>query len=298
MTIRLKDMNEEPPTNRLKIAIVGREKHGKSWLAATGRPIVLVHDFDNRAEALAGKKGVFTISYEENQWPKQPEAAQLFLDILSKLEETLDIHDIANMLRVKNPRIPQVPKGTIVGTNVIDSVQTFGAAFQKYALYGQKDIRRTIKFGGYEVHLPGGWDAWNAEMRPVEDAILRVLALPCDTIINLHETEEETADSTSEKPRFTGKIGVFPVRYQRLIKYVNELWRVKLTQVTSNNKLVYIPRVYPTPTYEFDAATAMLLDPVEDPDICRMIAKHESRQKLLSDSSKNKPQLVSSTTKL
>src|SRR5229473_287625 len=269
MPTELRIMAEEPPVAKLKIALVGKEKHGKSWLSATGRPNVLVHDFDNRAEALQGKRGVYVISYVEPQWPKQPEAAQKFLDNLAKLEDSLDLSDLGF----------KCPKGTLVGTNVIDSIQTFGKAFQNYALYGQKDIRREITFGGLKVFLPGGWDAWNAEMVPVENCVLRTLALPTDTVIVLHETAEETADSTSEKPRFTGRVGVFPVRYQRLIKYFNELWRVKLIQMTVNGKLAYKPQVFPLPNYEFDCATAMMLDAQEEPSIIQMIAKHEQRLK-------------------
>jgi hypothetical protein len=289
MPIEFRIMSEEPPVAKLKIALVGKEKNGKSRTAATARPNVLVHDFDNRAEALQGLRGVYVISYVEPQWPKQPEAAQKFLDNLAKLEESLDLADLGF----------KCPKGTIVGTNVIDSVQTFGRAFQNYALYGQKDLRREISFPGMKVFLPGGWDAWNAEILPVENSILRVLALPSDTVIVLHEIAEETPDSTSEKPKFTGRIGVFPVRYQRLIKYFNELWRVKLIQTSKDNKHVYLPKVFPLPTYEFDCATAMLLDQQEEPSIVEMIKKHESRLKqnglLPSDGAKKQ---LTQTTKL
>lgn len=267
MPIEFHDMAQEPPVSKLKLAIVGHEKNGKSWLAATGRKNVLFHGFDQRAEALSGKAGVFELSYIDPQWPKQPDAAQNFLTNLSRLEESLDLSDLGF----------KVPKGTLVRTNVIDSVQTFGKAFQNYALYNSKDLRRELTIGSMKVFLPGGWDAWNAEMVPVENAILRLLALPTDTIIILHETAEETADSTSEKPRFSGRVGVFPVRYGRLIKYFNEVWRVKLTQSVVNNKSAYTPKVYPLPTYEFDCATAMLLDQVEDPNIEAMIRKHENK---------------------
>jgi AAA domain len=283
MPIELHVMDQEPPVSKIKLALVGKEKNGKSRLASTGRKVVLVHDFDNRAEVLQGRAGVYCLSYVERQWPMQPEAAQQFLDILGQLETSLDMYDLLSFLNSKGIRTPydgKVEKGTIIRTNVIDSIQTFGKAFQNYALFGQKDIRREITFSGYKVFLPGGWDAWNAEMIPVDNSVLRLLALPSDTTIILHETAEETADSTSEKPKFTGRIGVFPVRYQRLIKYVNELWRVKLTQVIDgNNKMVYLPRVYPLPTHEFDAATAMFLDPVEYPDITLMISRHEQRVK-------------------
>ena len=275
--IQLYNMAEEPPVSKLKLAIVGHEKNGKSWLASTGRRNVLVHDFDNRAESLQGKPGVYVISYTDPQWPMQPDAAALYLDVLGRLEESLDLADLVKAIPQLAKNLKQIPKETFIRTNVIDSVQTFGKAYMNYALFGSPTIRRELTIGKMKVFLPGGWDAWNAEMVPVEQAILRFLALPTDTIVTLHETAEETPDSTSEKPRYTGRIGVFPVRYQRLIKYFNEVWRVKLTQTVLNNKSAYSPKVYPCPTYEFDCATAMLLDQVEEPNIEAIIAKHESR---------------------
>jgi AAA domain len=282
MTMQLRVMSEEPPISKLKLAIIGKEKNGKSRLAATARKPILVHDFDGRAEALQGIPGVYVISYVDSGWPIQPTSAQDFLTNISKLEESLDLAKLGF----------RVPENTFVKTNVVDSIVTFGGAFQRYALYNSTDLRRELRIGSVKVFLPGGWDAWNAEMVPVENAILRLLAMPTDTIIILHETAEEAADSTSEKPRFTGRVGVFPVRYGRLIKYFNEVWRVHLEQsVGQNNQLVYRPKVYPLPTYEFDAASTMMLDKVEEPDIAAMIAKHE--QKLLSLDG-TKKQLVTS----
>lgn len=279
MPIELHISSEEPPTEKLKLALVGKEKSGKSWLASTGRKWVLNHDFDNRAESLQGKPGHICISYVEPQWPKQPEAAQLFLDVLAKLEETSDLYDIIEFLRTKKVNIKgNVPRNSIVRTNVIDSIQTMGKAFQNYALFGSSNIRREITFAGYKVFLPGGWDAWNSEMVPVENNVLRLLALPSDTIIVLHETDEEAPGSTSEKPIYTGRKGIFPVRYQRLIKYFNEVWRVRLTPVQGpNNKLSYLPRVFPQPNAEFDSATAMYIDAIEEPSIEALIAKHEKK---------------------
>src|SRR6266404_1570845 len=98
MPTELRIMAEMPPVSKLKIALVGKEKNGKSRLAATGRPNVLVHDFDNRAEALQGRRGVYVLSYVEPQWPMQPEAAQFFLDVLGQLENSLDIHDLIPLL--------------------------------------------------------------------------------------------------------------------------------------------------------------------------------------------------------
>jgi len=268
MPVELRVMEEEPPVTKIKLALVGAEQNGKSRLAATGRKPVLVHDFDNKAESLVGRSGVFVMSYVDPQWPKQPTAAQDFLTNISKLEESLDLHDLG---------FP-VPKGTIVQTNVIDSIQTLGKAAQNYAMYNSPALRREITFGGHKVFIPNGWDSVNAEMKEVENFVLRMMALPTDTIITLHETMEQADDSTPEKKKFTGRIDVYPPRFRMLLKYFPEVWRVKLTQtVGKNNQMAYLPKVYPLPTFEFDAGTTMLLDSVEDPDISRMIAKHELR---------------------
>jgi hypothetical protein len=263
-------MSEEPPISKLKLAIVGHEKNGKSRLASTARKPILFHDFDDRSESLNGIDGVYALSYPDPGWPKQPTAANDFLTNVSKLEESLELSRLGFKTHAEN----------CVRTQVIDSIVTMGAAFQRYALFTVKDIRREISIGSQKVFLPGGWDAWNSEMLSVENAILRLLALPTDTIIILHETAEEAVDSTAEKPKFTGRVGVFPVRYQRLIKYFNEVWRVKLTQSVVEGKSKYLPRVYPAANYEFDGATTMLLDSVEEPNIAAMIKKHE--QKLLA----------------
>lgn len=276
MPIEFHITETEEPTKKLKLMLVGEEKTGKSRLAATGRKPILFHDFDNRAESLQGQKGVYVISYVEKQWPNQPDAAQKFLDILSRLEQSLDIHDLKDII----PACASVPKGTIVRTNVLDSVYTFGKAFNQFAIFGSKDLRREIKFSGYTVQLGSGWDAWNSEMIPVENNVLRLLALPTDTIVTIHEAMEETDDSSSDKKKFTGKIGVYPARYQRLIKYFNEIWRMELAQVVGpDNKSSYKPRVYPLPNYKFNAASTMFLDAVEEPNIENMLRKHEAELK-------------------
>ena len=144
MPTEFRIMSEEPPIAKLKLAIVGKEKNGKSRLASTARKPILVHDFDNRAEALQGISGVYVISYVDSGWPIQPTAAQDFLSNMSKLEESLDLNKINS----------KVPPGTIIKTNVIDSIVTFGSAFQRYALYNSKDIRRELTIGQVKVFLP------------------------------------------------------------------------------------------------------------------------------------------------
>src|SRR5208282_4454444 len=127
--IEAKIMSEEPPVSKLKLLIVGHEKNGKSRLASTARRPVLFHDFDNRSEALNKIPGVYVLSYKDPIWPNQPEAAQDFIDILAQIESDLDISKLKN--NKGKLYFPTVPEGTILKTNVIDSIATYGADVQR-----------------------------------------------------------------------------------------------------------------------------------------------------------------------
>ena len=269
MPLQFTKMDDHENESKLKLCLVGEEQNGKSRLASTARKPILVHDFDDKKESLEGIPGVYCISYVDPRWPNQPTAAQDFLTVLGRLETNLSLR----ALGFKN-----APEDAMVRTNVIDSVQTLGKACQQYAMSGNKDLRREIKFGGHVVFVSAGWDAVNAEMGEVDNFVLRMLALPTDSIIILHETDEKAADSTPEKPKFTGRVGVYPPRYQMLLKYFPEVWRVSLTQVIKDGKSLYLPRVYPLPTHEFSSGTTMLLDSQEEPNIEAMLAKHVARK--------------------
>ena len=46
----------------LKIAVLGKAKSGKSTFVATAPKPIRIYDFDDRAESLAGKEGLFILS--------------------------------------------------------------------------------------------------------------------------------------------------------------------------------------------------------------------------------------------
>jgi len=252
-----------PPFDKLKLALIGTEKSGKSRLAVTGRKPILVCDFDQRRESIAGTPGVYIATFRDRGHPYQPEAFGELLDLLTKLETNLDLLKCGF----------DVLEGTILKTIVLDSISTLAQAAMSYALYTTKEIRREINIGGkITVQIPKSYDAWGAEMSMVTGVLFRVLALPIDVIITLHETAEESPDSSNESPKFTGRIDVFPVRYKRLLKYFNELWRVSRDTGT-------VPKVIIAPDWKFTTATCLDLDGVETPNIEAMIAKHISRHK-------------------
>lgn len=275
--IDAKDMSIETPTDILRVAIVGPENNGKSRLASTSPGVKLFLDYDQKKQAIAGIKDVYAITLKDPLWPKMPEAAEELIDIVSGLEASLDLASLKNKL---GERIfPLVKEGTMVKNIIHDSMSSLGRILMTYELYNSPDLRRSIKLGPkLEVQFPKGFDAWNAEMSGVINIVMRTFALPVNNFCIFHERAEEAPDSTDEKPKYTGKVSVYPVRYKDLlIKYFTDIWRVKLTSVGG----VYLPRVYVKPEWSFDSGTPMLLDPVEEPNIEAMIAKHKKNSAVL-----------------
>jgi hypothetical protein len=271
-----RNMETESSTGRLRVAIIGPEKNGKSVLTSTIPGITLSLDFDGRAEALAGKKGIYAITFRDPGGIKMPTSAEEVMDILTGLEASLDLSELKD--KRGNRVFPNVAKGTIINSIAFDSISSFAIMVMDYETYNNADLCRKIKIGpGLEIRVARGYDSWNAEYQAVSSAIMRAFALPINVFCIFHEEPEEALDSTDEKPKYTGRVAVFPKRYKRILKYFNEVWRIKLTPIASPTGQRYYPRVYPLPDYTMDSATTMLLDQVEEPDISKMISKHQSR---------------------
>jgi len=267
-----RSMENESSSNRLRVAVVGPEKNGKSWLFATSPGIKLDLDFDRRADALAGRKGLYALTFEDPQYPKMPETAEEIVDIMTDLEKSLDL---SKLIRRNGQRLlPDAPPETIVENIAFDSISSFAKSQMEYEMYNNPALRREIKIGPNQlIYLPKSFDTWNAEQKGVEAIIMRAFALPVNVFCMFHEKAEEAPDSSEDHPKFTGRVTIYPNRYKSILKYFNEVWRVKLTQVGGK----YLPRVYPLPDYSMDACTTMQLDAVEEPSIEAMIAKHRVR---------------------
>jgi len=268
-------MENETAAEHFHVALVGPENNGKSILGTTAPGVKLFFDYDQKKQALAGKKDTYAITFKDPGWPKMPEAAEEILDMLNGLESCW--FDLSQLKDKRNQLVfPELQgKKTIVENVMHDSMASLGRILMTHELYHSPELRRSLKIGpNMEVHTPRGFDAWNAEMAGVVQIVLRTFSWPVNVFCMFHEQDEESPDSTAEKPKFTGRISVYPVRYRNLlIKYFTDIWRVKLTQVGG----VTIPRVYVKPDWKFDSGTAMLLDPIEEPNIEEMIRKHKSR---------------------
>jgi hypothetical protein len=239
------------PFDRLMLILMGRPKSGKSRVACTGRKPILEFDFDKRRESIAGIKDVYVVTLYDDPRPNiQPTSYNDFLSCMCQLESKQSLKALGEFVKAKDWQTwPDVPPKTCVA----DSIQAFAMQANAYALYTNKDIRRSIKIGGKEVFFNNGWDAVNAEMVMVKEGIERMVALPfrSDCILIFHEDNEETLSSTPEKRSYTGKVELYPARYAKLFntQWFSEVWRV------SREGNAPVPKIQVQPEYIFTATS-------------------------------------------
>jgi hypothetical protein len=254
----------------LLLILAGKEKSGKSRCAATGRKPVLFLDFDRRRQSLAGLKDVYAITFADEGAPRMPTAFNELLSILTRLESGATIKDlIPGSTDIRRPK-----------TLVFDSLASLGRCAMDHALYSNPALRREIVVAGMKLFFVKGWDSWNAETTMIFSAVMRAMAIKSsdgtlmDVILTFHEQAEETADSNEEKRKFTGRVELYPGRYQVFNKYISEIWRV------SRESGGLIPKIQVIPDFRFAASSgldfskitdAQINDPVRGPNISRMI---------------------------
>ena len=176
-----KEMQNETGFNLLRLAIVGKEKGGKSRLAATAPKPVLVRDYDQRKESLAGIPGVFAVTYSDPPLPMMPNGFAEILDDTAKLEKEAIVKDFV-------PDASPEWRDKHIATVVEDSNASLARLIRSSILYANPKIRRDVNIGGkMTVHTIGSRDFYNSEMPTMEDYVLRVLALPMHVIMTFHE---------------------------------------------------------------------------------------------------------------
>ena len=261
---------QETAFDRLLLILAGKEKSGKSRTAATARKPILFLDYDRRRQALAGIKDVYAITFADAGAPHMPTAFNEGLSILTKIESGATIKDlIPGATDTRRPR-----------TLVFSSLASLGKCAMDHALYSNPALRREITVAGMKLNFVKGWDSWNAESTMVQSLVFRAMAIKgadgqlLDIILEFHEAAEETPDSSEEKRKFTGKVSLYPGRYQIFNKYFSEVWRV------SRESGGQIPKIQVVPDYRFAASSgldfskisdAQINDPVKGPNIERMI---------------------------
>lgn len=239
--------------DRLKVAVCGPGKTGKSNLIAkTCRKPLLVYDFDDRRESIAGAKET-TIKTLVDIDHANPTAWGKF--------ET----DIGTLEWLKSEK--KLPFQSIA----LDSM-TFMRIYAENQMMKDTKNERVYQINGKKYHLAQGWDAVTAVQKMLYESIRRLFALDIDVYCTFHTTaEKDKAKSTKENVVYTDKITVDPNNLVILLPMFNEVWR---TFVDSNQNF----KVQVKPDYYFSASTALTLEGTEqDQNITKMIEMHNSK---------------------
>jgi hypothetical protein len=241
--VRSESLSQE---ERLKIAIVGEPKTGKSWLAATAPTPNLIFDFDDRSESLAGKSGLIV-----KQKPSMIEVERVL--------------SIAKAARTAKQPLP--------ATFTFDSVTYMNRAMEEEIFRQCPDLARTIKVGpGKGMQLRKNWDTINGIQRYMEYLIAEFSPLGNIIFVFHEKNEKDPVKSTPEQAAYTGDITVDPQYLAKTLSLFNEVYRIK-----QNFQGKYeVQCRYAGAADKFNASTTMLLDSTEAPNIMGMIAKHKA----------------------
>jgi hypothetical protein len=238
---------------RLKIAILGKPKTGKSWLAATAPQPIRYYDFDNRKESLAGKPGLYILSPSE----------------LTMLAVESDL----SMFKANKVKIARGENVALPATVVFDSVTFMNRAMEEEIFRQDAKLYRSIRVGNStSIKIRNSWDVINGIQRYVEYLIAEFSGLGVNIIFVFHEKDEkDKAESTVNETKFTGLVTTDPQYLQNSLSLFNEVYRIT---VDGSKKYLVTCR----PNYDVTASTTMMLDATEEPDIMKMIAKHKQRR--------------------
>lgn len=234
---------------QLRIAILGKPKSGKSWLAATAPGPIRYYDHDNRAESLAGKPNLFIKS--------KPTMLEVETDL-----------SVMKANKIKKLPLPR--------TVVHDTVTYMNRAMEEEIFRQDPKLYRTIRVGNNtSMKIRNSWDVINGIQRYVEYLINEYTSLGLNLIFVFHEKDEkDKAESTVTETKYTGLVTVDPQYLQNSLSLFNEVYRIT---VDGNRKYTVTCK----PNWDVNASTTMLLDPTEPPDITAMIEKHKQKRAAL-----------------
>lgn len=236
----------------LKIAIIGPQKSGKSWFAATAPGPIRYYDWDNRKESLEGKPGLFISS--------APELTMLDVE-----------RDLSMMKANKIKKLP------IPATVVHDTVTLMKFSMEAELRRQAPGLFRSIRVGNSTtVYVGADWDVINGIQRYLEYLIAEYTTLGINQIYVFHQRDEkDKGESTPNKPVYTGLLTVDPQYLAPSLSHLNEIYHITI-DASKPNKIVY--EVSCKPTTEINASTTLLIDAKEPPDIMAMIQKHKERR--------------------
>jgi hypothetical protein len=246
----LKD-NAMPQNDFFSMAIVGKQKVGKSWLATTAPGPRLHYDFDNRAKSIRNRPGVQQIKTLIDARQSQP-------TVLKAIESDLSI------LKYRQSQGLAIP-----ATYIFDTVTYLKKAIENEC-FAQGLASRAIKLTTTTNLLLGkNWDAVNAVEGYMQYLITEFSALGNIIFIFHEKPEKDIVHSKPEEAKYNEAYTVDPQYLAKILSRFNEVFRIEINQAQQ-----YV--VTCQPSYQFTAATTWMLDKNEKPDIMAMIAKDKA----------------------
>jgi hypothetical protein len=244
-------------TDRLKVAICGEKKSGKSKLIAdTARKPLLHYDFDDRRESIAGAKDTIIKTLIDPD-STTPQAWSILESDLASLEYAK-----------RNRNLP-------IKSLALDSA-TYLRQIAENQMMKDTALMRYAKIGLTKYQISQGWDAINYVHKMLYQLLRRCFALDIDIYVVFHtRNEKDRVKSTKEETVYTDRLTVDPQNLDVLLPMFNETWR---TFVDSDSNF----RLQVKQDWRFNASTTLNIGEnsgVEAPDIQALLIKNEERMK-------------------
>lgn len=240
-------------TDRLKVAVCGEKKSGKSKLIAdTARKPLLHYDFDDRRESIAGAKDTLI---------------KTLVDSDSTIPQAWGIleSDLASLEYAK--RSGNFPLKSIA----LDSA-TYLRQIAENQMMKDTQLMRASKIGLTRYQISQGWDAINYVHRMLYQLMRRMFALDVDIYVVFHtRNEKDRVKSTKEETVYTDRLTVDPQNLDVLLPIFNETWR---TFVDSDGNF----KLQVRQDWRFNASTALKIGQdggIEEPNIQKLLDKNE-----------------------
>lgn len=242
-------------TDRLKVAICGEKKSGKSKLIAdTARKPLLHYDFDDRRESIAGATDTIIKTLIDSD-STTPQAWGVLESDLASLEYAK-----------RNGNLP-------LKSLALDSA-TYLRQIAENQMMRDTNQMRSSKIGLTSYRIAQGWDAVNYVHRMLYQLLRRLFALDIDIYVVFHtRNEKDRVKSTKEETIYTDRLTVDPQNLDILLPMFNETWRTYV-DVDGNFKLQV------RQDWRFNASTALKIGEnygVEEPNIQALLEKNAKR---------------------
>lgn len=239
-------------TDRLKVAVCGEKKSGKSKLIAdTARKPLFHYDFDDRRESIAGAKDTIIKTLVDPDSTHPQAWGVLESDIAS-----FEYAKSSGNLRFKSL--------------ALDSATYLRQIAENQMMKDTNNLRKA-KIGLTQYQIAAGWDAVNYVHRMLYQLLRRLFALDIDIYLIFHtRNEKDKVKSSKEETIYTDRLVVDPQNLEILLPMFNETWR---TYVDMDGNF----KVQMRQDWRFNASTALRVEAVENPNIQAMLEKHNKK---------------------